>query len=286
MGRIITGESSVQGSDEWLALRTKYLTASEVAAVMGKSPFSDRMKTKSVKAGKTKVFVNKAMKLGSEMEPVARAAAEEAFGKSYEPSVWVDDENDLLASVDGMDFSGEELLEIKIPFKAEAAPLWEDILDGNVPEHYLLQVQTQMAVTGAKRTRFFVWSHESGDFEYQVVERDEEVIARIRTIAKEFMDEFRSWTGVPVASADPVWDEAVNKWQEASSQLLRWKEIESDARKALIALAGKGRECEKCKVTVFEKKGAVDYSSIPQLAGVDLEQFRKAKTKQVKVTSK
>lgn len=141
----------------WLALRRSGIGGSEIAAVLGISPWSSAFSVYAEKIGEAVATPdNEQMKWGRILEPVvaAEAAAEirEAISsvgrmrlsgdmlRSVEHPV-------LLATLDAVleDDAGTPLpLEVKVTARAGD---WHD----GVPAHYAVQVQHQLAVTGAPR---------------------------------------------------------------------------------------------------------------------------------------
>lgn len=132
-----------QGSEEWLALRRSKITATDCAAILGKSKYKSRHMVWLDKMGKSKTFENEAMKRGKELEPEARAFFNRKFGYNCEPLVALSDENPWqMASFDGWDPDKKVLIEIKCP--GEAA--FRDAQAGKFQEEYILQCLHQLAV--------------------------------------------------------------------------------------------------------------------------------------------
>jgi putative phage-type endonuclease len=147
----ITGPAAVQGSEEWKELRKQYRTASEAAVVLGLSPFQKPKDLKMVKAGTKEVFYSKSMRLGNELEPVARKKAEDLLGEPFEPQVWV--RGKYLASLDGISFDGKTIIEIKV-----SKHTFDEVVEGRVLEHYVAQVRQQAYCCGAEAA-FLVSMH-------------------------------------------------------------------------------------------------------------------------------
>jgi putative phage-type endonuclease len=133
-----------QGSPEWLAYRREKRNASESAAVLGVSPWTTPYQLWLEKTGKAQTKANAAMRRGTELEPEARAAYEELTGLVMQPLVL--QAGDYSASLDGMTLEGDLILEIKCPVRGTRSDLWQEVLAGDVPEHYAIQVQHQLMV--------------------------------------------------------------------------------------------------------------------------------------------
>jgi hypothetical protein len=177
-----------QGSDEWLALRRQYFTGSTLGEWLLDG---DRTKT-SRKAWQNAIwnklgelsqddepsFPNWAMKRGTELEPLARAAYETHTGfKVTEVGFISHDCDGFGVSPDGLvseQFANGESdwshgLELKCPV-ARTMLKWLDA--GTLPDEHKLQVHASMAASGLDRWDFFAWHPELVPL-HIIVERDE-----------------------------------------------------------------------------------------------------------------
>ena len=129
-----------QGSNEWHELRKKYpMTASRTPMVMGYSPFAGKEKlAQELKFG-VKHYYSAAMRQGNEREDEVREYANEELGDVFMPTIGVKD--DMLASLDGINFDGNAIIEIKVSDRT-----FEDVDEGTIPQHYLYQIFHQMIV--------------------------------------------------------------------------------------------------------------------------------------------
>ena len=66
------------------------------------------------------------------------------------------------ASLDGMTLAGDLVLEIKCPMRGTRSDLWQDVSQGQVPEHYRVQVQHQLMVSGAEKAHLWVFDGAKG----------------------------------------------------------------------------------------------------------------------------
>lgn len=129
-----------QGSEKWHELRSKYLmTASRTPIVMGLSPFSDNEKLAKEIKFDIKPFYSAAMKQGNDLEDMVRLRVNEILEDTFMPSVGVNKE--MLASLDGINFNEDTIIEIKVSEKT-----YDDLENGVIPEHYLWQIKHQMQV--------------------------------------------------------------------------------------------------------------------------------------------
>jgi len=170
MSRIV---QLTQGSPEWLDYRRSRRNASETAAVMGLSPWSTPYQLWLEKTGRASAKVTQAMQRGTDLEPAARAAYEDQTGLIMQPLVL--EAGQYSASLDGMTLDGDLVLEIKCPLRGTRSDLWQDVLGGQVPEHYLAQVQHQLMVTGAALAHLWIFDGTRGIL--HAIERDEALMA-------------------------------------------------------------------------------------------------------------
>lgn len=145
-----------QGSNEWMQLRAKYFTASELSAAAGQSKYQSRtdlIKQKAtgivpeVDAAKQRLF-----DAGHAAEAAARPIVESILGTELYP-VTMSCEVDglpLLASLDGIDMLGDMIWENKLL----NASLKADIEAGKIDLHYAYQIEQQLLVSGAEKCYF------------------------------------------------------------------------------------------------------------------------------------
>jgi len=265
-----------QGTQTWLDWRRKRAMASETAAVMGISPFQSPEQIRAAKRGTDNTYTTAAMQRGHDQEPIARQAYEEATGELYQPACF--EWEGFGASVDGISMDGEQLLEIKSPVKGRESDRWKTVASGDIDRHDYMQVQHQLMVTGARECFFLVWSGEpESDQPYigYMVEPDAEAWDEIKQAWAEF------WPTVE-ARDDEEWREAAEAYREAKKAADEAAQKLSEAKQRLIDCAA-GSYSYGCGVRVKEisRNGSVDWKRVQkeQLAGVDLEQYRKPGTK-------
>jgi hypothetical protein len=173
-----------QGSDEWLALRRQYFTGSALGEWLLDG---DRTKT-SRKAWSNAIwaklgelsqddepsFPNWAMKRGTELEPLARAAYEEHTGLIVREIGFISHDCDGFGvSPDGLVYGSSGFwahgLELKCPV-ARTMLRWLDA--GTLPDEHKLQVHASLAASGLQRWDFFAFHPELVPL-HLIVERDE-----------------------------------------------------------------------------------------------------------------
>lgn len=161
-----------QGSDYWLHLRKKHITASDSLIIMGLSPWRTRQELLEEKLGlREPQPVNSSMLRGQVLEPKARSCAEDMLGTLFVPEVYQSYEHPwMLASLDGVCIDNKLILEIKCTSKKNHALA----KNGKIPDYYIPQIQHQIAVCQVDKVHYFSFDGSSGVV--VVVERDEAFI--------------------------------------------------------------------------------------------------------------
>ena len=133
--------------------REKFIGGSDLAGIMGLSPFIDRWTLLQQKAGlkERDFFGNEYTRYGDELEPIVRDYINEKYCRDFEPAVKVD--GDLRGNCDGIDEGG--LLEIKTTSHIY------DTLDGY--KGYLVQILFYMKIFNVQHAMLAVY-HRNEDF--------------------------------------------------------------------------------------------------------------------------
>lgn len=146
--QIIESQYAPQRSQEWLDLRNKMLTASDVATAIGQNPYEKPRDLLLKKVGLKTFSGNAATQHGTELEDSVREMYDKAYNqKTHEIGLIQHPEHPWLGgSADGLTESGI-LVEIK-------CPLSRDIGDGSIPGHYMPQVQLLMHILDVPMCHF------------------------------------------------------------------------------------------------------------------------------------
>jgi putative phage-type endonuclease len=231
--------------------------------------------------------VTPAMQRGTDLEPVARAAYEQQTGRVMQPLVVVDGE--YSASIDGMTLRGERIVEIKCPVKGRDSTLWKTVEAGRLPEHYQSQVQHQLLVTGAAIADVFVFDGAEGVL--LEIPPAPDTWPRIRSAWDEFMRCVTEAQAPPLTDRDtrirddPDWLYAAAKYLELRAAHDELSASLDEAKGQLIAQASHAKEQGGgVSVARYWKMGAIDYRKVPELAGVDLEQYRGSEREETRIT--
>ena len=187
-----------QRTEEWFRARVGKATASRIADVLAKVKTGEAATRKNYKmelvvqrlTGQPgESFTNAAMEWGTATEPQARMAYEAHTGSFVEEKGFVDHPTIewFGCSPDGV--VGEGLIEIKCP---NSATHWSYIKANEPPQKYIIQMQSQMSVTGAKWCDFVSFDPrmpERSQLLIVRINRDEELIAEIEKEVKQFLSE-------------------------------------------------------------------------------------------------
>jgi len=260
---IYSDDDLAQGSDQWLALRKKYGTASEAAAAMSVSPWVPKtpLQLWEIKNGEREIKTNLAMQNGNKYEDEAREAYQILSGKLYEPCCVVDtiDDLPLMASLDGMQHKGGSILEIKVPLNGSCSPLWAEMENNDeLPIQYILQMQQQMLVSRTESCQFWVYDWKNKRGLHREIAHDISIQENIKDAWRKF------FKGKPipgpkdvVARSDKEWVVAATHWDDAN-QALKASQVHLKAcRTALIDLCdGKSYEGMKVRCRKNNETGA------------------------------
>ncbi len=278
----------VQGSDAWHEHRRGLRNASETPAVLGISPWVTPYGLWLLKIGRAEQPVNAAMQRGTSLEAQARHAYEVATRHVMQPLVLQD--GPYSASLDGMTLVGDLIVEIKCPYKGRASTLWQAVEAGEVPAHYLAQVQHKLMVSGARQAHLWVFDGQAGLL--RVIEPDAAAVDAIRSGWEAFARCLETDTPPPLTDADQRqrddegWQTAALAFTDAKCEAEVAAARLEAAREALVALANHPKEVGAgVSVTRFWKAGSVDYKKVVELKGVDLERYRGKAREEVRVTA-
>ena len=188
-----------QGTAEWHELRRGKVTASRVADILAKTktgPSASRQNylielalqrtTKTIEPS----YTNAAMEWGTATEPQARVAYEVNTHNFVDQVPFIDHPTIKWfgCSPDGL-VGKDGLLEIKCP---NSATHWEYFKSKEPPKKYFIQMQAQMAVTGAKWCDFVSFDPRMPERSQMLivnVPRDPEFILYMEAEIQQFLNE-------------------------------------------------------------------------------------------------
>lgn len=158
MAKIVGGIA--QNTPEWLEYRKNGLGASDAPVIAGVSPWMTPLQLWQEKTGTApEREPNEWMARGIAMEPIARAAYEAETGNVVEPALAVHPQHDWLrASLDGLSFDGDLVIEIKCPGRSKH----NEAKEGHIPDVYWPQLQHQLMLAGATHLHYWSFDGEEG----------------------------------------------------------------------------------------------------------------------------
>ena len=276
-----------QNTPEWHRWRTQGIGASDAPVIMGETAFKTPRTLWSIKTGRMReASAGPAARRGRDLERFARRAYERQTGIQVEPLCLVHQEFEWMrASLDGLSFDGSTLLEIKCPLNLRDRA---SAREGRVPSQYHAQLQHQLEVSGAEQAHYF--SFHGTDGILIEIRPDQEYAKRLVEAEATFWQLVKENRWPELAneeldlSADPKWHDAALRYRQVKLRLENAASEEHELRATLERMAT-ARRTYGCGVEVLKssRKGAVDYSAVPELRGVNLEPYRKSPVAVVKI---
>lgn len=273
-----------QGSTEWLAMRQRYIGASDSPILMGVNKFKlpdGRYKTPYLlwkeKLGLEKFnFSTSATNYGKMMEDPAREEYIRLTGINMRPAVVFHPEiKYLMSSLDGISDDGDLALEIKNCCQED-----HDVARrGEVPLHYYPQVQHQLVCTGHDIMHYF--SMHKGEGILVIVQRDDDYIKKMLKKQAEFWDCVQNLkepelTDLDFKEMSLDWEEKAHMLWELQESVRINEKLISELKEELICLsAGVNSRSGLYRMICSTRKGSIDYSSIPELKNINIENYRK-----------
>ena len=282
-------ERMEQGSLTWHEHRAKYRNASEASIIMDCAPkywkTSKRILWEQQQGlrGSSVDENNPAIVHGNNMEAAALACINEQLGSDMQPAVFV--EGEYSASLDGygVDAEGRSIkCEIKCPWKGESSQVWKMAADGEIAEYYRWQMIHQDYCAPTEQSFFFVYISDEKNILIPHLSPEEDTAALLA-----------AWEEFAAEEPAPDWedrtDDDIRVLVQRHRDLVQQKAILDVelkiAEKALKTEAGDGNVMAfGAKIQTVKRIGSVDYKMVPELDGVDLEQYRKPSTTYQKIT--
>ncbi len=279
--KIIKDKDLPQGSQEWLNVRELYGMASEVGALLGVSKWEPKtpLALYKVKTGETVIQTNFAMNHGNKYEDEARQMFEDSMGsRQWPPVVGLNDDLQIGASLDGWREKDNSILEIKCPLKGINSELWKELVSTDrIPEQYWLQCQQQMLVMGSNKLYFWVYDVNNTSGLVKIIEPNQKAQDNIKYAWAKYWGQQPplATTSDVVENPDAVWADTAREWKGVSVALAELKKQEAALKESLIEMSGgQSMTAGGVQMKVSKVKGRVNYKLVPELKGVDLEEYR------------
>jgi len=284
-----------QRSSSWHELRKKHLGGSDIAPILGTSPwktaldvFNEKMSPYTEEAPK-----NPWMQRGVDLEPEALRAFEAETGYLMSPIVMISDLTPFaMASFDGYEIDGKCALEIK----CGGAKAHLEAIHGNIPKYYIAQMQHQMYVAELDEIYYCSYrpEHQVKPLYIEIVKRDDAFIADMIEKERRFYED-HMLTGIPppndhqIKTIDSeVWKTFSDEYLRLDRQIKEQEKRRDEIKDMLLQLSNmENAKGNGIVLTKVERKGIIDYKNIPMLKNMDFEEFRKPGTSfwQVKESS-
>ena len=196
-----------QGSPEWHDFRSTHDGASEAPAALGKSKYQSR--TDLLAQKKTGLFAEVSddkqflFNKGHAAEIGGRAMAEKIVGEPFSPvvmSLYIDGLS-LSASLDGITFGDDIIFEHKLYSESLAHQIMTNTLD----EHYAIQLDQQLLVSGADKCLFMCSDGTDANMAYCWYEPDQDKFVSLIAGWKQFHADLKNFTAqeyIPAPKAD------------------------------------------------------------------------------------
>lgn len=270
-----------QNTVEWLEFRKTKIGSSDAPVIMGESPWKTPQQLWEEKMGlKESSYENPAMQRGKQLEAEARRAFELETGLVMWPNVLIHSEHEfIIASLDGITMDGQVAVEIKCPGQRSH----KMALKGEIPKHYQIQMQHQLAVTGLQEMFYYSYDGQNGvTFKIQ---RDDALIETLLEKEQEFFRCMQESTPPQTQRSDLPWLKLAEEWKIIQQQKGVLKEQEESCRSALIDLTENGSsQGGGIRVTQYSRKGRIAYEKISLLQKIDLEFYRQETIQAWKIT--
>jgi putative phage-type endonuclease len=270
-----------QRTEAWFQQRKSKITGSNIGAILGCDPFRKpkdvmRSMVRSSLNAESEFTGNIATQYGTKFEPFALADFEMETGLDViETGFNVSSVYDWLgASPDGL-INDDEVLEIKCPFGKRESADFKSLSD---QPHYYAQMQIEMLCTGRNKCHFYQWSNVGSKLD--IVELSQLWLDENMPKLKSFYNAFLLELKAPEKHLMDLVQTKQSKeladiYNKAKEEIKAATEVLNDAKAKLIKLAD-GNKSNISGVLVYpiERQGTVQYKNIPELNGVNLDDYR------------
>jgi len=276
-----------QNTPEWLQMRKRFIGASDAPVIMGSSPWKTPYRLFQEKLDLIpSIAPTESMKRGLNLEEAARQKLEEMTGLFFLPQVKIHASiSYMMASLDAIDPENKYIAEIKCPNKEDHAIA----LNGNIPGKYFPQLQHQLEVCGLDMAYYFSFNGTEGAV--VKVYRNDQYIKNMIDKERVFWECMQECRFPEMTERDyekqesQSWINTATQWLAVSEQIKSLEREEKELREVLVHMANnKNAIGGNIRLTRALRKGSVEYSQIPELKCIDLEQYRKSPTEYFRIS--
>lgn len=281
----------------WLQWRKAGIGSSDAAAIHNESPYMTPLELYHEKVSELtpQEESNFILERGNQLEPIARKLFAADYNMTHGTDETFTPENFELkeapfmrSSTDGASKNKKTGIEIKF----QGAEAHEAIKDGKVARHYWIQCQHHLIVAGFESIFLVSYNPKAQNKIYWTeIKLDVAFAQKHIDACASFWKHVVTKVPVPETKDDYVTMRKAGLSDKAK-ELAKLKKIIDDATDVHDRLKAEiEAELTHPKMRVgpirfaeVERKGAVDYSKVPELKGVNLEPYRKAGSKYYKMT--
>lgn len=220
-------------NDDWLRIRTKSIGGSDCGAILGMNKYESPLSLYNKKIGLIEpedISDKLPVRFGNWNEDLVAKLFEEETGKkvrNHNFMMYHKDYDFISANVDKVLVSENAILECKTASEFKK----KEWIDGNVPGSYMAQCYHYMLVTGAERVYIAVLFGNSS-FQYEVIERDEEVLQQILEKEINFWKNHVEKRIPPEADNSKASEDALNKmWQPKKESEIKFGDEQANLLK-------------------------------------------------------
>lgn len=262
--------------------RSKGIGGSEIGVILGLSPYRTPYQLFLEKTGKVQPPDLSALPhivRGVQGEKVCRMHVERDLATSFKPKMWQIEGTPLRGSDDGFSLDRNEILEIKCSSKtAHEATRDEKI----IPEHYRVQCQWNLMVSGAKLCRFISYRPEENERAEIMVYPDPKEWEVLKKAATEFWALVQSDTPPPLSDRDYKFVRDLG-FKDLSMQYINLKAMAEQLSSQIAEIEAKLKAFDPdaralkndyVRITRSTRQGVVDYKTAFKEHKIDTEKYR------------
>lgn len=257
--------------------RKEFIGGSDIAAIIGISPWKDIHTLWLEKTGrKEQDPVNKFMQWGIDHEPIARKSYMEKQDIMVNPAFLEHEKYKFCcASLDGITFEGDLILEIKCPSSTKTL---EYAKMQKIEDHYMAQVQWYLMVSKAEKAHFWVWYENEQilieilpNKQYQQMLLDA-AIKFWDLVTNDIEPEKKEDSYIEIDT--PVFVELSEKWKKANEKLKQAQKEEKEIKEMLLNETD-GGNCKGAglKISLVEQT-CTDWELVCAQYGITKEQLK------------
>lgn len=288
-----------QNTIEWLKWRKGGIGSSDAGIIMGVSEYMTPLQLQEQKMDQSEPeedHPNFIQAKGHRLEPKARSTVELRLGINFTPAVLVMADFDFMrASVDGRSDDRKQVMECKYQGKDAHARAGNEEMSPRrrVGERYWPQVQDILLVSGAE-VLHFVSIGDCDTVHNFEVKPDKEYQALLLKECSKFWQAVKDRKPVGLTDRDfkslKRGAALIQKWKRTKLKAEEFKDKLEDVRREILELAvDQGHARYLIGGVVISKQfkiGNVEYKNVPELKGVELDQYRKKGTSSWKIEAK